>query len=487
MVALFAACSAESTAPTAGSSSAAAATAADEANPPIAPTAADSCTTNESGCGALGGRIEPPCESASPVSAECDDANACTLDRWDPTGGCVHDGSGVAGPCDDADACTVGDACLGDHEGTCVPGRVVDCDDGNPCTLDRCDPLQGCQSDGTGQTVACSDGNACTVGDRCQGDASGTCVAGEPLVCGAGTACAAEACDPKTGCASDVARSFERTAPVARKTAALTFDDGPRVGATPKILDLLAEHHHKAVFFVVGKAINHRTYAILQRVIAEGHELGLHSYNHDMKMATYGDAATTEAYILGEHEVTRALVDIALLATSEDDFDALFSRVMGVQPFAFISDRALVDEREAIVRRLGEVLTERGFTDGKRPSVIRYSRPPGGGPFLAGPDEPGRAIYLRALAKLGYINVMWHGASGDTVEGRLHDVGYLVDQTVSAGKRGGVVLLHDIIDKEALGMVLKLFEHESIKVVKLEELIVDAPTCVKDPAHPAAD
>jgi|GEM_PF-1061773 len=59
---------------------------------------------------------------------------------------------------------------------------------------------------------------------------------------------------------------------------ALTFDDGPSEW-TPQILDLLAEHGASATFFILGAAIAgaERT---LERALAEGHELGLHSWSH---------------------------------------------------------------------------------------------------------------------------------------------------------------------------------------------------------------
>src|SRR6201981_2690937 len=36
---------------------------------------------------------------------------------------------------------------------------------------------------------------------------------------------------------------------------ALTFDDGPSAALTPKLLDLLAAHHIKATFFVIGENV----------------------------------------------------------------------------------------------------------------------------------------------------------------------------------------------------------------------------------------
>jgi peptidoglycan-N-acetylglucosamine deacetylase len=60
---------------------------------------------------------------------------------------------------------------------------------------------------------------------------------------------------------------------------ALTFDDGPNDKLTPKLLDLLAAHHIKATFFVLGELVT--TYPeIVQRAAREGHEIGNHSWSH---------------------------------------------------------------------------------------------------------------------------------------------------------------------------------------------------------------
>ena len=60
---------------------------------------------------------------------------------------------------------------------------------------------------------------------------------------------------------------------------ALTFDDGPDPDWTPAILDVLRDRHVPATFFVVGEnALGHP--GLLSRIVAEGHELGNHSYTH---------------------------------------------------------------------------------------------------------------------------------------------------------------------------------------------------------------
>jgi cellulose synthase/poly-beta-1,6-N-acetylglucosamine synthase-like glycosyltransferase/peptidoglycan/xylan/chitin deacetylase (PgdA/CDA1 family) len=59
----------------------------------------------------------------------------------------------------------------------------------------------------------------------------------------------------------------------------LTFDDGPDPEWTPQILDKLAEHDAHAVFFVTGNMAA-RYPELVRRMVDEGHEVGLHTFNH---------------------------------------------------------------------------------------------------------------------------------------------------------------------------------------------------------------
>lgn len=62
------------------------------------------------------------------------------------------------------------------------------------------------------------------------------------------------------------------------KRVYLTFDDGPSRN-TNRILDILKEYDIKATFFVVGKT-DEESVKAYQRIVAEGHTLGMHSYSH---------------------------------------------------------------------------------------------------------------------------------------------------------------------------------------------------------------
>ncbi|MFF1925260.1 glycosyltransferase [Streptomyces sp. NPDC058221] len=59
----------------------------------------------------------------------------------------------------------------------------------------------------------------------------------------------------------------------------LTFDDGPDPVWTPRVLDKLKEYNAHAVFFVTGTMAS-RYPELVERMVREGHEVGLHTFNH---------------------------------------------------------------------------------------------------------------------------------------------------------------------------------------------------------------
>ncbi len=63
------------------------------------------------------------------------------------------------------------------------------------------------------------------------------------------------------------------------KWMALSFDDGPSAEHTPAILDILKEEGVNATFFCIGRHIEGNE-ELMQRIHAEGHTIGNHSYSH---------------------------------------------------------------------------------------------------------------------------------------------------------------------------------------------------------------
>jgi peptidoglycan-N-acetylglucosamine deacetylase len=89
---------------------------------------------------------------------------------------------------------------------------------------------------------------------------------------------------------------------------ALTFDDGPDPVTTPRILACLARTEHRATFFVIGRKAE-RHPELVQAILAQGHELALHGYQHSRLTAFRSprwirdDLLRVRALLLEQHGV----------------------------------------------------------------------------------------------------------------------------------------------------------------------------------------
>ena len=75
---------------------------------------------------------------------------------------------------------------------------------------------------------------------------------------------------------------MRRLPPCGRDAVLLTFDDGPTAGVTDAVLDRLAIHGARALFFVVGRHVE-ESRDLARRIVEEGHVLGNHSHQHRME------------------------------------------------------------------------------------------------------------------------------------------------------------------------------------------------------------
>lgn len=76
-------------------------------------------------------------------------------------------------------------------------------------------------------------------------------------------------------------------APARPGELALTFDDGPNPGWTPRLLDILGGHGVRATFFQLGSRAAAEP-ALVRRMVAEGHLIGNHSWSHPNLALTAG-------------------------------------------------------------------------------------------------------------------------------------------------------------------------------------------------------
>ena len=195
--------------------------------------------------------------------------------------------------------------------------------------------------------------------------------------------------DPATGDIDDETYTSLPTNYVIRrvgqsaKKIALTFDDGPDPDWTPQILDILKQKHVTATFFVIGSNMEaHPT--LVQQILADGHEIGNHTYTHP-------NLADTPI----------AAVRLELNAT----------------------------------QRLFEALTGRS---------MRLLRPPYLGD--AEPSDADEIVPIEEAQKLGYITVGTHVDTLDWQMLPVDQMMQLVEKEVhdpNPDQRGNIVLMHD--------------------------------------------
>lgn len=83
----------------------------------------------------------------------------------------------------------------------------------------------------------------------------------------------------------------------------LSFDDGPVAGITEFVLDLLLERNMKATFFMVGDNIL-KDLPLARRVVAEGHQVGNHTFNH-----LNGRQTSLKKYLVNVAQCERVIED----------------------------------------------------------------------------------------------------------------------------------------------------------------------------------
>ena len=90
------------------------------------------------------------------------------------------------------------------------------------------------------------------------------------------------------------------------KIAYLTFDDGPTLKSTPKVLDILSEENVKATFFVIGKHVKEHP-EIVKRAYDEGHYIANHGYSHHNDKLYASANSFINEILSTDVEITRAI------------------------------------------------------------------------------------------------------------------------------------------------------------------------------------
>ena len=181
---------------------------------------------------------------------------------------------------------------------------------------------------------------------------------------------------------------------------ALTFDDGPDPEWTPQILDILKAKHVHATFFIIGGNAEANP-SLVQRILAEGHEIGNHTFTHP-NLADTPDTA----------------VELELNATQRL-FEALTGRSMRLFRPPYLGDAEPTDEDEIIPVEIAQNL---GYiTVGEHIDPVDWGLP------------GASVIVKRSLASLHSTNpdlrgsiILLHDAGGDRSQ-TVEALGPLID------------------------------------------------------------
>ncbi|WP_338711759.1 bifunctional polysaccharide deacetylase/glycosyltransferase family 2 protein [Streptomyces virginiae] len=141
-----------------------------------------------------------------------------------------------------------------------------------------------------------------------------------------------------------------RTATPAPRTIALTFDDGPDPVWTPKILDVLRRNGVRATFFTVGTRVAENP-DLARRIVAEGHQIGLHGFTHtDLGTVSAWrrslELRETRLVIAGATGVTTPLLRPPYSATNKALGDADWSAVVQAGQEGYLTVLTTLDSQD---------------------------------------------------------------------------------------------------------------------------------------------
>jgi hypothetical protein len=217
------------------------------------------------------------------------------------------------------------------------------------------------------------------------------------------------------------------------------------------------------------------TYHLIQRMVESGHAIGTHTYSHDLALTRRGWGID---YIEGQYELAHIIIELALLARSPGDFDQLYRRVIEHKPGSVLSAMQVRTEWRGILNNHLALLAERGFSAERRVYPMLFARPPGGHPYEGHWPDTERREHEAALRRLGLVNVLWHGGSGDTVKSRIDDVPFLVGNVRYHTKKGGILLIHDRMRYDAMEASLARMAGDShIHVTTLGAVVASKYSC----------
>jgi peptidoglycan-N-acetylglucosamine deacetylase len=90
------------------------------------------------------------------------------------------------------------------------------------------------------------------------------------------------------------------------KIVSITFDDGPDIEYTHKILDVMKEAGITATFFCIGRKIEGNE-ELIKRMDQEGHLIGTHSYSHSNWFDLFSSRRMKREFNLSEEKIKQII------------------------------------------------------------------------------------------------------------------------------------------------------------------------------------
>lgn len=243
-----------------------------------------------------------------------------------------------------------------------------------------------------------------------------------------------------TGFSQYLTRSLRGT-----KKVALTFDDGPDVSLTPRLLDTLKKYNVQATFFILTERINDQTLPILKRIMSEGHNLGSHHLNH-----ISNDSKTEGIY---RAELKKSIVSTAGMMEEEN---SLYREVYYRFPYGAYGSKKLGYHHMNVMKDVslslfGDNCINFAFWD-----IDTVD-------WLAGmsPDD----IVQNVMANI-------FGGSGFEFIKNSNGTYSKLKITINKPVGGGVVLMHDVHARtvDSVPKLLEKFRATGVEVVPLQEV-----------------
>lgn len=227
-------------------------------------------------------------------------------------------------------------------------------------------------------------------------------------------------------------------------TFTLTFDDGPHLTHTPKLLDVLKKHGVQTTFFINTINVTEATFPLLKRMLDEGHILANHGPSHNRS------TALTEAE--WKAELRSSMKDIAkYYQRAGHEFTHIYYRYP-YGAYGGRSDYHHMNALQEVSRELfGDNCIQFAFWDVDTVDWLKGMTSAEIAQNIIAWNEGGRAIDFLRKPDGTYVKKPYN---------------------VTKPTAGGVVLNHDIhaITPDAIDRFLSYSKANGVKIVRLDEV-----------------